>query len=555
MDLSRDNTIFWRRALWGCLGLYCFYGIWRSATVDIPIQGLEGMIVYYRMASMWDAASLSKLLSMPWWLIATGIMPLYFFCIPFFALFGINLLALQLASFAWNLIGLWLIYRAIDGERERFFTIGLLTFGLPVMAEMYLAASGTYTEMFLPFGIVLYVQHYFLKNAETISLRRAAALSGVIAIVTAFMPTMFPGVLAMCILTAVGLWRRGQRRLMLPLIAGGAIGSAIMLPMLLAQIYPSEAVFHDLPATPPKLLHLLWYGFPNFLEIRGIPYSGYPLAAICYYLIYRGFRSRAFGEFPKWSSLLFASVVFLLWLPMNSHFELGVRPDSDIIRFRQLSSAWPFWAAFLAVGIEWLDNRGISRKVLQAFQGWYLVTICACVIALFGALNWKAFGVTAKIRLDSIAGRSTDEVLPHFYAPGKYSKISKAPDEYQRTLVMLSPMSQIVTADMGDFRGQILGQVGDIPPVYHEAYWVGLGLVVCEGSMRNGPLAERLLPDIIDQAPRREQGWIRRGCDVGTRWRNGEIYLTELGWPLEPRIIETGVARLWGDTLRYRSRK
>ena len=547
------NDARWRLLRRICLGLYVFYGIWRSTAVDIPIQGLEGMIVYSRMASMWDAPTLTKLLEMPWWLIATGIIPLYFVCIPFFLVFGVNLMALQLASFEWNLVGLWLVDRSIHGERGRFYALALLTFFLPVMTEMYLAASGTYTDVLLPFGIVIYVQRYFLDHMDDITALRAAVFSGVVAMAAAFMPIIFPGVLAMCIYTATALHGPTSGRLLKPLILGGAAGSLLMLPILLAQQYPTEAVYHDLAATPLKLFRLLVEGFPGFFEIRGIRYSGYPLTALFFYLIYRGVRAGDYLKSVQWSSLLVATLVFVLWLPMNSHFEVGTL-EADLLRFRQYSSALPFWALFLALGVDWLHARGADRRLLFGYQGVLLVTVFSCIVALLGATNWRAFGVTAQMPLGSSAGRGTDEVLDHFTAPGRYRKIQKGSVEHRATLVMLSPMSQLATAQLGDYATHAILHATEVPPEYQEPFWVGLGLVVCEGSMRNGPIAEAALPEIKQRVSGEERGWIERGCDLGTRWRNGEIYFTELGWPPEPRVIETGAARLWGDTLRYRSR-
>ena len=259
-------------------------------------------------------------------------------------------------------------------------------------------------------------------------------------------------------------------------------------------------------------------------------------------------------EDPRASSLMVASVVFIIWLPMNTHFDTGA-PEPDIIRFRQLSSAWPFWALFLATAVEWLDAQGFSARLRQGYQWLLLVTVAGCMVALFGALNWRAWGVTTKIRLDSLAGRTTDVVLPHFNAPGDFEMIEKAPEEYQATLAMLSSLSRIITADMGDFLENIMEDKVQVPPRYLQPYWVGVGLIACEGSMRNGPLVQRKLPELLNRVRTLERTWIRRGCEFGTRWRDGEIYFTELGWPLEPRVIETGSARLWSDTIRYRSRK
>lgn len=553
MQQEKDESSLWVRLYWICLALYTVYGISSSAISDVPIQGMEGTITYNRIGEIWAKGAWSQILRMPWWVIGTGIIPLFLSSILFLAVFGANLFALQLTSFFWNLGGLWLLSRTIDEPRELFFSTAVLAFGVPVMTEMHLGVSGAYTEIILPVVTVLYFQRWFLENAAGLSARRAAALSGGLAILTGFMPLMFPGVLAICIVTVSALSADDRRRLWWPLVGGGAAGAAIMVPVLLAQIYPGHAVYLTMDGTLERLRQITLVGLPDFLKIRGLRYSGYPLAVAFFFLAFHGLRKMNIRGEPRWNGLLIASLVIFFWLPTNTHIELDA-PEPDLFRFRQLALAWPFWALFLASGVERVDHIFAHRLWRRAYQGLLLGTVAAGIVALYGALNWKAWGVTRHIQLRSFAARVVDEGLPHFHAPGHAEYMKAVPEEFRPTLAMLSSLGGIITAHLGNI--ETLPQTAaEIGSEYAEEFWTGFGLIACEGSMRNAPLAEKKISWLKQKLTSQEGAWIDCGCRLGMRWKTGEIYFAELGWPLEPRVIETGAARLWGDFRRYRSRE
>lgn len=553
MHDGREGSPLWTRLYWVCVALYAIYGVSSSAISDIPIQGMEGTITYNRIGRIWAEGGWSGILHMPWWIIGTGIIPLFLTSVPFLVVFGANLFALQLTSFLWNLGGLWLLARTIDEPRERFFATAVLVFGVPVMTEMHLGVSGAYTEIILPLATVLYFQRWFLKNASNLDARRAAALSGGLAILTGFMPLMFPGVLTICIVTVLALSVEDRRRLWWPLVAGGATGAAIMVPVLLAQFYPGHAVYLTIDGTLGRLWQITFVGLPDFLEIRGLRYSGYPLAMMFYLLAFQGLRRMNITGEPRWNGLLIASLVLFFWLPTNTHIELDA-PEPDLFRFRQLALAWPFWALFIGSGVERIDRIFAGGLWSRVYQGLLLATVGAGIVALYGALNWKAWGVTRHIQLRSFAARVVDEGLPPFHAPGKAKYMKMVPEEFRPTLAMLSPLGGIITAHLGNIE-MLPEKASEIGSEYGEEFWTGFGLIACEGSMRNAPLAEKRIPWLKKKLEPKEGAWIDRGCRLGTKWKKGEIYFTELGWPLEPRVIETGAARLWGDLRRYRSRE
>ena len=517
-------------------GVYLLLGVLHSFTWSLPLSSFESFFAYQKMYEAFSGLSWNGIIDMPYRAVELSIIPLFFASAPFFLLLGPCLAALHLGTLAWNFLGLLLIERSLKDPDEGLLAAALAGLGLSLATHAYLRPNGGHQQILLPFGLLLYLTSRFLRSGAAISRREAFLVAFAAVMIAAFMVALAPYVLIACLVCFATIGARETRRLFPGLLSGLAVGAVLAVPLFLRQHEPAAHLgfaFDFLRQYGVRLAWLIAFDLPSYLAVRGSAIPGYFLETVLLGLLVWSIASGACRHAPLLRIVVLWSLAIPFLMPAYPSY-IPQMPIPNFFRLRYFQIVWPAWALLLAMGAVRLwkaDLAGFLRKtsarVPAAVAGIWLLS---GTLISYAAIDYGHLGVTLRMPLATPLGR----ILTRHGAPG-LMKVDFYPQDLRETGAMFAPLCILVWAPDHPLQFFLEG----LPPDLREPFVFGAGLVRCEGSIPLAEATESKFSSLVAALSAQERETLERGCEIGKRWRSGEIAFRALAWPIESKIIET----------------
>jgi hypothetical protein len=535
--------------------VYAAYATLEALTREIPISTLEVTPTFSKMAEVWAKPSLAGVAHIPFWWEQFSAVGLFILSLPFLAVFGPVLLSIKLGGVVWNLLGLWAIDKALGAGRAGLLAVALIAFACPVVTEDHLVPHGGFTQILLPFGLLLLLSARFASDAATMS-RRAALLYGIVPPVLCLFAGAFgPGIAVTALVLVAGLDRVQARRLLPALLVGLIIGGAAVASVLLNQdCLTAHAYFHTDPVIVAN--RLTWFvreDVPQFLAPRFLPAMGYVAeAAVAVSLAWALVTSVRTGD-RLLGVLVAQGLVVPLWIALCTHYDPEIPgPAGD--RFRHYTVFWPCWAALLATFVARRRAGGsLSRYARAAAAATALILVATGALVSFGTVDFCHIGVTRRIPLASPIGRVLDEQYRLCAAPGENMQVlEQTPAELRGSLAFMSAFNLIIRFEPYRY-SRVPQTAAALPEPLREPFLTGVGFTACEASLRLSSEAEQGLDELLISLDPESADQVRHGCSTARDWRAGRVALRSLSWPLDEQLIPTDSCRWLEQPTRYRT--
>jgi len=529
---------------WLLYGIYAVFGLLHAFTSSYPIAATEIFFSHQKMYDVWTSPSFNGLLEIPKRGAELGAILLFLASSPFFVAFKPCLAALHLGTLFWSLAGLVAIERALPDPAEGLLAAAVVGLGLSHDTLLHLSASGGHTQFLLPFGLTLFLASRFLLDGPNFS-RRRAFVYGLCAVLTVvFMISMAIYMFLACAICLLSLSGRDAKRLVPLLMFGILVGAIVGIPLFLRQHEPTPhlgftfEIFRDYAS---RFAWLLVDDLPTYLAIRGSMVAGYILETVLIGLVTWAISSGLFMKDPLLRIVVLWSIVMPFLLPLHPWY-MPEMATTDAGRLRYFAMAWPAWGVLLGAGTVRLWKvsavtgfRDFHRRIPVVAAGTWLLS---GTFLSFATINYCHMGIGFQMPLSTPIGR----ILAHHGFPGMV-KVRLLPEDIQGAYAIYRAFPLMYDRD-----SKPLAALEEMSPEFREPFLFGFGFMLCEGTVPATMETRAQLPALREAVPSAERVVMDRGCELAQRWRDGDVEIKGLSWPVESSIIacrSCGLLQRW----------
>ncbi len=536
-------------------GLYAVYAILDALTRELMVASLEATPSFQRIAEMWDDPSLSLLIDIPFWWEQFNSIGLYLLALPFLAVFGPVYLSIKLAGVVWSLLGLWCIDRSLGAGRTGLVAVALIAFGNAVATEVHLVPHGGFTQLLLPYGLLMLAVRRFGIRLPQMSRPEVVLFGALPPLIVPFLAGFSPGVLATvgALLVWMGL---PMLRRDLPWLLGGALVGAFLLTVVLTTQDCLTGVPYLRTGMDAvwRILLLVAVDLADWLGIHGVRWTGYVTELAFLAPIIWGVARLRRDRDPVLAVLVAQAILVPLWVAVCAH-QVAEVPGPLGDRFRHHTMFWPAWSALMAMFLT-AGPEGLGRRFAPARR--YAAAVCAALlvagtITSFGSIDYCRMGITSRVQLASALGRIIDRDIPKCRRPGQdIDRLAVLESGKAKTLALAAGFDYVIDYHEAG-ASRVLSELPAVPPDLREPYLFGLGFFACDHSLPLSWEAEASLGELAKILDDSDAQLLEDGCRFSQRWREGEFALRTFEWPLDSFTETSRTCRAWGSPARFRS--